>query len=315
MEWIALVAISTLASAAEIFTDNYISDFYFKGKGAVSQKYFFAFAQVSLALIAGLIAYFTIGIDFSSIAPATFLILIASGISTTMASIFYYKALELDDSTNLGIFIQLTPVLYLIFGWFALGQTFNPMQLLAFAVILSAPVLIILTTRKKSRKLRLKAAFFAFLYIFILTIANIVFVKQDMGTENLHFIVEMALLYFGKGLGNFIIMGFSPKLRRRFRGVVKSSHEKVLRPLFASLATSVIYNVTYYAALILAPSVAIASAASDSATPIVIFFMGIFLSLIWPKFGREKVDRRTTIVHLIATILVVAGIIIIQNFS
>jgi hypothetical protein len=70
---------------------------------------------------------------------------------------------------------------------------------------------------------------------------------------------------------------------------------------------------TYRAALFMAPSVAVASAASDSSTPIVIFFMGILLTLIWPEFGREKLNRKSIIVHLIATILVVVGIVLIQT--
>ena len=63
----------------------------------------------------------------------------------------------------------------------------------------------------------------------------------------------------------------------------------------------------------MAPSVALASAASDSTTPIMIFFMGIVLTILWPNFGREKLNRKSVLVHLIATVLVVAGIILIQN--
>jgi hypothetical protein len=55
-----------------------------------------------------------------------------------------------------------------------------------------------------------------------------------------------------------------------------------------------------------------ASAASDSVTPVVIFFMGIVLTLIWPKFGREKLNRKNVLVHLVATMLVVIGIVLLQ---
>ena len=55
-----------------------------------------------------------------------------------------------------------------------------------------------------------------------------------------------------------------------------------------------------------------ASVASDAVEPIVIFFLGLLLTLIWPKFGREKMDRKTIIVHLVATILVVVGIVLMQ---
>ena len=103
-----------------------------------------------------------------------------------------------------------------------------------------------------------------------------------------------------------------PSWRRRFRSVVKSSRKKVLTPLSIDFILNLIKDFTYRSALVLAPSIALASAASDSAEPIVIFFMGLLFTLIWPKFGREKLNRKSVIVHLIATILVVAGIILIQ---
>ena len=68
----------------------------------------------------------------------------------------------------------------------------------------------------------------------------------------------------------------------------------------------------YRGALVMAPAVAVASAASDSVTPVVIFFLGIVLSIIWPNFGRENLKRKNVIVHLIATVLVVAGIVMLQ---
>lgn len=315
MNWLVVVALSVMSYASEIFIDNYISDVYFKEKGAVAQKWFFGFAQTIFGILLFVVTLVAVGIDFAAAGWQVFALLIVSGFFTSIASIFYYKALEIDDSTNLGIFIQLSPVFYLIFGWLILGQTFNPLQFLAFAVIIAAPLLIIFTTRKKSRGVRVRAVLFALLYVVISTLANILFVQEDANAAELSFFVEFAFLYMGKGIGNLVVMGCAPKLRRRFHYVSRASHKKVYRPLSASFFCSVFTNLTYNAALILAPSVAVASAASDSAIPIVVFFAGIILTAIWPKFGREKMDRKTVIVHLVATMLVVIGIVMIQNLS
>jgi hypothetical protein len=40
--------------------------------------------------------------------------------------------------------------------------------------------------------------------------------------------------------------------------------------------------------------------------------MGLLLTLIWPKFGREKLQKKVILVHFIATILVVIGIVLMQ---
>lgn len=306
MNWLFLVLITVIFDSSRIFIDNYISDYYFKGHGAVSQKFFYGYAFVIFSIIVLIIT----GIDFSY--PTALLLFIASGVLTSFAGIPYYRALELDNSTNLGIFIQLAPVLYLVLGWLFLGETLSLLQFVSFAIILSAPLLIILTTRKRSRKTKIKAVFYAFVYVFIAVIGNLIFVKQNAVAENLNFFTEMAFLFLGKGIGNLIIIYTHPKWRRRFLSIFDSSHKKVLRPLLCSGVAGITKDFTYRAALTLAPSVALASAASDSATPIVIFFMGLLLTLLWPNFGREKLQRRTILVHFIATVLVVAGIILMQ---
>lgn len=307
MSWLILVLITVAFDSTRIFVDNYISDHYFKGNGAVSQKLFFSYAFIILSVILLII----FGLDFSN--PMAIFIFFISGFMNSIAGIPYYRALELDDSINLGIFIQLAPILYLIFGWFLLDEKFSIMQLLAFLLIIAAPLLIVFTAKKRSRKVKIKAILCSFIYVFIAVLANILFVKENLVADNLSFYSEMALIFFGKGIGNIVIIYTHPRWRKRFISVFKSSHKKVLRPLFSSYFLSITKDFTYRGALALAPSVALASAATDSTTPIMIFFMGIVLTLIWPNFGREKLNRKSVLTHLIATVLVVAGIVLLQS--
>lgn len=266
---------------------------------------FYGYAFVIVGIIIAIASHLNPSID-----PSAIIMIVISGIMSGLAGLAYYRALELDDSTNIGIFTQLSPVFYLILGWFFLGESFSPMQLIAFAVILSAPFLIVATTRKKSRHIRIKAVFYAFVYVLVAVIGNLFFVKAD--ASDYTFVQELAIILFSKGLTDLAIVYFYPKYRHRFRKVTKKSHKKVLRPMSVNLIVGVIKEFSYRAALATAPAVAIASVASDSAEPIVIFFMGIILTLIWPRFGREKLNKKTIYVHLIATVLVVIGIILLQ---
>lgn len=306
MEWLAAVALAVIADSGRIYADNYISDVYFNGRGAVSQKYFYGIAFLILGPVLGVIS----GLDFTVARGASYVLLILSGMFASLAGIPYYKALEQDDSTNLGIFIQIAPILYLVLGWLFLGETISLLQLVAFLVILAAPFLVIFTTRKRSRKTKIRAALYAFLYVLISVVGNLIFVKEN--AEELSFLNAMALIFFGKGLGNLLIIAVRPAWRRRFKEVVRTSKKSVMRPLIGSMIGGVTKDFAYRGALVLAPSVALASVTSDSAEPIVIFFMGIILTLIWPKFGRESLTRKSVAVHLLATILVVIGVILIQ---
>lgn len=307
MNWIILVVVAVVLDALRIFIDNYASDTFFKGRDAVSQKWFYGF----MYLVAGCIILPVVGFNFNNVNLAVTGLFVLSGLLASLAGIPYYKALEIEDSTNLGIFIQMAPIFYLVLGWFFLGEKFSPVQLVAFAIILAAPIMIVATTRKRSRKIKLRAVIYAFMYVLVAVIANLIFVKAD--NADYGFASEIAWVFIGKGLGNIAIILARPKWRKRFYHVYKTSKRKVLWPLVANSIVGFGKDFAYRAALILAPAVAVASAASDSVEPIVIFFMGIVLTLIWPQFGREKLDKKTVLVHLLATILVVIGIVIIQT--
>lgn len=306
MNWLIFVAITLLADSFRIFLDNYTSDVYFKGRGAMSQKLFHGALQILVALIALPFC----GIDFAHTDFLTLLPFFLSGFLISFAGLPYFRALELDDSTNLGIFIQLTPILYLVFNWIFFGETIAPTQLLAFVVIMAAPMLILRFTQKRSRKVKMRAILFAFLNVLIIVISNIIFVREN--NAELGLLTEMTMFYFGKGLCSMITISAVPKWRRRFVAVMRQNPRKLPKLLTLNTGMGILADVTYRLALILAPSMALASAASDAVEPIVIFFMGIILTLIRPKFGREKLGRKSILVHLGATVLVVAGVALIQ---
>ena len=67
-----------------------------------------------------------------------------------------------------------------------------------------------------------------------------------------------------------------------------------------------------YASLALAPTVAMASAVTKTLHPIFVFTFGIVLTLLWPAFGREKLNKKTILTNLIATAVAVVGIVLMQ---
>ncbi len=306
MNWLIFVVVTVITDSLRIFLDNYISDVYFKGRGSTSQKIFHGAFQIIFALI----VLPLVGIDVATVGWANIFAFFASGFISSLAGIPYYKALELDDSTNIGIFMQLSPVLYLVLGWLFLGETITPVQLVAFIIILSAPLLILAATNKRSQKIKLRAIVYAFVNVLLAVVANLIFVKANNG--GLNFLAEMALFYLGKGVSSFLFVATRKKWRRRFGDIMSQHPRKLSRLFFANAALCLVADATYRLSLAAAPSVAIASAVSDSVEPIVIFFMGLVLTLISPKFGREELSKKSILVHLLATILIVIGVVLIQ---
>lgn len=306
MSWLIILAIAVISDALRIFIDNYVSDVYFKEKGAVSQKIVSGIVTPILGII---ILIFT-GFNFTEIPPVALALLLMSGVLSSVAGIPYYKALEIDDSTNIGIFFQFSPILYLIIGWIIGDEQFSIIQLLACFIILAAPLLVVITAKKRSRKVRIKAALLAFISIIFYVASGETFIQGNV--DGINIFSEIGLVLTTKGLTDLLIIGSRRKLRHRLAKVVKSSRRKVLFPINISIIMRVIQEFSYRIGLIIAPSVAIASAASDAVEPAVIFFMGLLLTILWPKFGREKLQKKTVFVHFIATVLVAIGIVILR---
>lgn len=306
MNWLVVLAIAVISDALRIFIDNYVSDVYFKEKGAVSQK----IVSGIVTPILGIIILIVTGFNFTEIPPVALALLLMSGVLSSVAGIPYYKALEIDDSTNIGIFFQFSPILYLIIGWIIGDEQFSIIQLLACFIILAAPLLVVITAKKRSRKVRIKAALLAFISIIFYVASGETFIQGNV--DGINIFSEIGLVLITKGLSDLLIIGSRRKLRRRLTKVVKSSRRKVLFPINISIVMRVIQEFSYRIGLIIAPSVAIASAASDAVEPAVIFFMGLLLTILWPKFGREKLQKKTVLVHFIATVLVVIGIVILR---
>ena len=314
MDWKILAAVAVVSATVVVFLDNYITDVYFRGRESTAVKLFYGLAFIVVGPALMLIAGIMNGFDFGALTPQMALWFFLSGAISSFSTIAYYKALELDESTNISIFYQLAPILYLIGDCLLFSKTFEPITLFGFAFIIAAPILIISCTRKKQRKKKIQAFIYAALYVLISVSGHFLFLSGSMAYNgNLDILPCMAIVIFAKGIANLVIVYIlKPKWAKRFHEVVKSSKQKVYRPLFIYLIVYIIYDFAHRITLVTAPASAIASAAMDSTEPIVVFFMGIILTLICPKFGREKLDAKTIIVNLVATALVVAGIVLLQ---
>ena len=306
MSWLFYAITSIFTESPCVFIDNYVSDVYFKDRHAASVKLFFGYAFVIISIILAII----LQNDFQYFSLASIGFLVLSGCIHSAAYVPYYKALEIEESTTTSIFQQLAPILYLLANFFLYGETISVRQLFGFFVILCGPATIIMMTRKRSRHIRIKAILYVLLYIVGIVIGNIIFLQnQGIGSPNPY--LAVVFFVFGKGLMNLILVYTNRKWLHRFRTVAKKD-KRVFRPLTAILILNLLTDYFYHTALLVAPAAALASAVVDSSIPIVIFFAGIVLTVIWPKFGREKLTRRNVMAHLIATIFVVAGIILVK---
>jgi drug/metabolite transporter (DMT)-like permease len=301
--WLLLCIAAAAGASISIFIDNYVTDVYFKGRLPQAQKIFGVVAYAMMAVAT--ICLFPI----EEMPLYLVLLLMGSGAISSLSYIPYYKALKYENTTGAAIFFQLAPVIYLIAGWGLLGEVIGGRELLAFCLILLAPLVVIFSSSKRSRKLELKAAGLFLFYVFVAVGANLLFVYGEEQGE-VGFATVFFWIVFGKLLTDLVTAVVMKSWRKRFFWVFKKSRGKLLVPMLANEVVYGAVEVFGRLALIAAP-VAIASVVMNAGELVLTFVFGIVLTVLWPKFGREKLQRRSVVAHLIAVVLATVGIVLL----
>jgi len=303
MYWLILCVVVALFWSISSFIDNYQTDVVFKKRKPQAMKVF----DGTTYLAAAAIIFFIFGIEAIKFDDAILLIL--SGAIGAISSIPYLLALRDEEATSATVFYQLIPVIYLIVGWAFFHETISPIQLIGFIIILLAPIIIV-TTRKrpKSRRLEIGAALLLLIYVVLYSISGLlstrIGAKYDFTSVFFYFMI-------GRGTMDLIMFFCNAGWRQRMKYIWHRQRRSFLIAATCNQAITITTEFLNRYALIIGVA-SLVSVTANILQLIFTFMLGILLSIIWPKFGREKLKRHIVLAHLIATILAVIGIILIQ---
>ncbi|MDO4220148.1 MAG: EamA family transporter [Candidatus Saccharibacteria bacterium] len=303
MLWLILAIINAAGYAICGFFDNYITDVVFKGKKQESIKIFYGISY----LITAAALFFIFGYQEMELGRIAWLL--AAGVLSSTASIPYYRALKDEETTTASVFLQLTPVIYLIADSLIFKVAITPIQILAFFVIIMAPIVIVVSRRRKrSRKLELSAAGGFLAYVVLAATSGVITAHAGEGFE---FTTTFSWFVIGRGIMDLIYYFAHPDWRKRYQYIHKHDKKRLYWSLSAAQGVFLIAEFAGRYALIIGTP-ALVSVTSNALEMIIVFVLGIILSIIVPKFGREKLSRHIVLAHLVATILAVIGIIMLQ---
>ena len=142
------------------------------------------------------------------------------------------------------------------------------------------------------------------------TLANTLIVEV---APEIDFITMMFYVMIGRGLVDVALAVWFKAWRKRFKYVMRRGGLKAWIAIVTDFVVWLGHEFVNYSALIIAPAMAMASAITKTLMPISVFLLGVVFTILWPSFGREKLDRKTVLVHLVATVLAVVGIILMQT--
>lgn len=302
MLWLILCIVAALTWSFSAFIDNYQTDVIFKGNTPQAMKVLNGPVYIIISVAVALIIKF----QFPSLAQTGLLLL--SGALSSIGALVYYQALENEEATDAAIFYQLQPILILLIDFCIFGEKISLQQILGFIIILLAPIIVILSRkRSNSRHIAMKAGALLVIYVIFATISAEISTRSS---SDIDYKAVFVLYLFGRGLMD-CILGLVPKYRKRHKYILKRRPKAYIGTVVLNQCLCAFADFTYRYGLILSIT-AVASAVTNAAELVLTFTLGIILSLIWPNFGREKLQRHLIIAHIIAVILCVVGIIIIQ---
>lgn len=302
MLWILLGIAAAASWSFAAFIDNYLTDVIFRDKMPQAVK----LASGPVYILISIIVFLATG----AIMPETWQagLLILSGFISAIGTLAYYQALKNEEATGAAIFYQLQPIMFLAIDFFLFNESITFKQIIGFLVVLSAPIIVIFSRKhKKSRKLELTAALLLVLYVFIATISAEISTRTSVG---MNFITVICFYLFGRGITD-CLFNLLPSYRKRHKYAIKKYGLKYRFMVAFDIFLCSAADFAYRYSLIIGIA-ALSSAITNAAELILTFLFGIILSIIWPKFGREKLQRHLIIAHVVAVILCVVGIIIIQ---
>jgi uncharacterized membrane protein len=298
MTWLLFAFTGPVLWAISTHLDKYLVERYFKNSDVAALLVFTA-----LIGLASLPVIWTFRPDVFAMPMADILLIALSGILYMGAMYFYLGALQGEEASVVAPFWQASPLFGYVLAYVFLGETLTARQMLGgFAIVVGAALVSVRPGAKAGAfKARMVVRMLA--CALALAFATLIFKLFAIAdafwpTTFWTFAGEAA---FGAAL--LAIPGF----RRAFFGLLRANTTALLAINASNELINLGGGLGSRYALTLAPMSLVQ--AVNSTTTLLVFLIGIALTLIAPSLGREDLSARNLAQKAISTALVVAGLI------
>ena len=305
MFWLAFPFISAFGYSLSGFFDNFFVDVYCRRLNAMCM--IGVYAALNLLICFGILVWRWDLVINSNLGLTEVGVFLLSAATNFLGSIPYYKALKKNDTTDVTLLVQMSPVIALVLSFVFLGEAISPMQFGAFILIFAAIMLIVLNVGKKRMKSGLKVVSLVLAACVCWVVADILFASQARGTE---FITSFFWFILGGAIAQIIALIFVKSWRKDAKKFLSKNSKKKILTITINQLVWLVAAIAWRYGLTVMP-VAILSVVSGVLRLVLTFLLGIILTRIWPKFGREKISKKTVINHTVAIVILAFALVMI----
>ncbi|MDP1845288.1 MAG: DMT family transporter [Candidatus Moranbacteria bacterium] len=284
MSWFFIALLGPFLYALTNYIDKVLLERYFKKSGIGTVLLFSSLGSVFALPFFLLIDRTVLDVSFVNI-----LILAIKGMLGVGVLWCYLIALRDEETSVVIVFYQLVPVFGSILGYLVLGEVLTHMQLISMAIIILGTTIIAFEVdldnhfklRKKSTIIPMLGA--SFFWALGGTIFKLVALKENLWRslfwENLMFVLV--------GICIFI---FIRSYRENFISAFKSNSKNILSLNVLNESIYISGNVVVAYAYLLAPVGLVLL--TQSFQPIFVLFIGVILTVFFPKIIVEKIEAK-----------------------
>jgi uncharacterized membrane protein len=305
MSWFFIALVPPALFAVSNYLDKYLLSTYFKDQGSG--------ALIIFSSLVGLIAIPFILIFQRSVFDLTLsteIFMAASGALYIIALLPYFASLRDDDASVVVPLWQLIPVFGYIFGYFILGETMSLGQIGAGVLVLAGGFLLSLDFQATKFSVKWRLLLLMALASILMALNSVAFkyFALDASYWVTSFWSYVGLVAVGIG---FLV--FSKTSRMQFVAVFKVNSLQALGINTINEIVNVVGMFILNFALLLAPVAYIFLA--GSVQPLFVLIYGVVLTLLFPKYIEENIERSVLIQKVIAITLMVAGAFLMDYVS
>ncbi len=242
----------------------------------------------------------------SHLPASTFSLMIVGGVILVFSYLPYLYALKRDEASNVAPLYQLITPLAYVLALIFLGEHISGLQLFAGAMIFSGSVVLsfdFATVRIRTR------TFFLMFVSSLMIAANVVIFKHFAVTTDFWTTAFYDLV--GATIAG-VILFFIPSYRHSFIGAIRQYRYQVVGVnMFAEIINIFARLINGFVSMSL--PIAIVQFV-NGLQPLFILVIGITLTKLAPRFGKEAIDRSALRRKFAAIILMVGGLALLSFF-
>jgi uncharacterized membrane protein len=305
MVWLWLPIAAAFCYALSGFMDNFLVDTHCRKLDPKCMSMLYVIIELVICVV---IVVVTGGAVLAEVGLVEVGIFMLAALMNFFGSIPYYRALKNDETTEVALLGQMAPVFALVLAWALLGEEIEPLQLVAFFMILSMALFLVLGAGRGLMKIKAGAAGCMVLACFFWVMSDVVFVWQ--AREN-SFITSFFWLMMGGVVANTIAFIVVKRWRQDLRKFLKRKRGRKLALVALNETMYLAGEVIWRFGVVIMP-VAIMSVTGHVSQLILTFVLGVALTLLSPKFGREKLSRKLVTHHALATGVVALAVALLS---